>query len=117
MAKKILVEGVEVLIERILTETKANIFIKASKSPKIGSRLLFPDNYIAEILCKSDGIYKVEFSAPINEVICNIGSIPIPPYLNRDSKDIDNKRYQTILLKNMALLLPQPLDCILMRKC
>ena len=90
---------VEVLIERILTETKANIFIKASKSPKIGSRLLFPDNYIAEILCKSDGIYKVEFSAPINEVICNIGSIPIPPYLNRDSKDIDNKRYQTIFAK------------------
>ena len=90
---------VEVLIERILTETQANIFIKASKSPKIGSRLLFPDNYIAEILWKSDGIYKVQFSAPINEVICNIGSIPIPPYLNRDSKDIDKKRYQTIFAK------------------
>ena len=90
---------VEVLIERILTGTQANVFIKASKSPKIGSSLFFPKNYIAEILYKSGATYKVEFSVPINEVISNIGSIPIPPYLNRESKDIDKRRYQTIYAK------------------
>ena len=42
----------------------------------------------------------VEFSwadgAPFSKVLEICGSIPIPPYLNRDTEDIDLERYQTL---------------------
>ena len=42
----------------------------------------------------------VEFSwsngAPFSRVLEVCGSIPIPPYLNRDTEDIDMERYQTL---------------------
>lgn len=33
------------------------------------------------------------------QVLETLGRIPIPPYLNRDSEDIDNTRYQTVYAK------------------
>lgn len=42
----------------------------------------------------------VEFSwkdaSPFSRVLELCGSIPIPPYLNRETEDIDNERYQTL---------------------
>ena len=42
----------------------------------------------------------VEFSwkngAPFSKVLELCGSVPIPPYLNRDTEDIDLERYQTL---------------------
>ena len=42
----------------------------------------------------------VEFSwedgAPFSKVLEVCGSVPIPPYLNRDTEDIDLERYQTL---------------------
>jgi S-adenosylmethionine:tRNA ribosyltransferase-isomerase len=35
-----------------------------------------------------------------SEILEAFGNIPIPPYLNRNSEDIDNSRYQTIYSKN-----------------
>lgn len=34
------------------------------------------------------------------EVLEQLGNLPIPPYLNRESEDIDNARYQTIYAKH-----------------
>lgn len=34
------------------------------------------------------------------EILDHIGSIPIPPYLERESEEIDNERYQTIYSRN-----------------
>jgi len=34
------------------------------------------------------------------DIIENTGTIPIPPYLNRQSEEIDNKRYQTVYSKH-----------------
>ena len=45
----------------------------------------------------------VEFSwqggIPFSEVLETCGTIPIPPYLNRESEDIDQQRYQTLYAK------------------
>lgn len=45
----------------------------------------------------------VEFSwdnaAPFSQVLEVCGNIPIPPYLNRDTEDIDLERYQTLYAK------------------
>ena len=64
------------------------------------------DEIVAEMGLKADLIERqgetsiVEFSwdnvAPFSRVLEICGSIPIPPYLNRDTEDIDLERYQTL---------------------
>ena len=64
------------------------------------------DNDIAAMSLKADLVERcgetsvVEFSwadgAPFSRVLEICGSIPIPPYLNRDTESIDLERYQTL---------------------
>lgn len=64
------------------------------------------DEAIAKMALKADLVERdgetsvVEFSwadgAPFSKVLEVCGSIPIPPYLNRDTEDIDLERYQTL---------------------
>ena len=63
-------------------------------------------NEISDMNLKADLIERagetsvVEFSwdngAPFSKVLEVCGSIPIPPYLNRDTEDVDLERYQTL---------------------
>lgn len=64
------------------------------------------DAFIAALDLKADLIERdgetsvVEFSwsdgSPFSKVLEVCGNIPIPPYLNRDTEDIDLERYQTL---------------------
>ena len=64
------------------------------------------DEAITKMALKADLVERdgetsiVEFSwadgAPFSKVLEVCGSIPIPPYLNRDTEDIDLERYQTL---------------------
>ena len=44
---------------------------------------------------------RFEWTAPMTfgQLLEHLGRIPIPPYLNRDSEEIDNTRYQTVYSK------------------
>ena len=48
-----------------------------------------------------ESIIRFEWSAPLSfgELLEHLGRIPIPPYLNRDSEEIDYIRYQTVYSK------------------
>ena len=64
------------------------------------------DSEVSELRLKADLIERqgetsvVEFSwgncVPFSKVLEICGSVPIPPYLNRDTEDIDLERYQTL---------------------
>ena len=64
------------------------------------------DAVVADMALKADLVERhgetsiVEFSwsngAPFSKVLEVCGSIPIPPYLNRNTEDIDLERYQTL---------------------
>jgi S-adenosylmethionine:tRNA ribosyltransferase-isomerase len=53
--------------------------------------------YIAERGVR-EHVVRFEWSAPMNfgQLLEYLGRIPIPPYLNRESEEIDNTRYQTV---------------------
>ena len=53
--------------------------------------------YIAERGTR-EHLVRFEWSAPMTfgELLEYLGRIPIPPYLNRESEEIDNTRYQTV---------------------
>ena len=59
----------------------------------------------AEIIKRSGNIFTIKFSwqpaeFTFAEIIAKIGEIPIPPYLNRKSEEIDTNRYQTVYAEN-----------------
>ena len=60
-------------------------------------------NLKADLIERSGETSIVEFSwdngAPFSKVLEICGSIPIPPYLNRDTEDVDLERYQTLYAK------------------
>lgn len=57
-------------------------------------------NLRAELIERLGEISVVEFSwtdgAPFSRVLEVCGSVPIPPYLNRDTEELDLERYQTL---------------------
>ena len=57
-------------------------------------------NLTAELISRDDqtGLVRFRWSAdiPFSTVLERAGTIPIPPYLNRESEEIDRERYQTL---------------------
>ena len=65
----------------------------------------FKFKLFAEQIGEKDGEQIIKFSwdkkeISFGEILEITGLTPIPPYLNRDSEEIDNSRYQTIYSKN-----------------
>ncbi len=89
---------IEILIERILSKTKAIAQIKASKSPKPNTKLYLDHNIEITVLKRIDNFFELQFnnSNSIYDVLEKIGHIPLPPYIKRTDTKSDNERYQTV---------------------
>ena len=73
--------------------------IKASKRPRPGTRLLFDKGLSGEVLDFKDGIFTVKFYCDrrFEDLLYEIGHVPLPPYIQRDETDFDDKTaYQTV---------------------
>ncbi len=90
----------EVLIERIQDETTVLAQVRASKSPRDGSRLLFDHGVEASVLGRDDDFFVLAFSTPIKPYLEKYGEVPLPPYLKRASESADDERYQTVYAKD-----------------
>jgi len=90
----------EVLIERVQTATEALAHVRASKSPKPASRLIFEGGVVATVNGRDGEIFSLTFSEPVLSVLERYGEVPLPPYLNRDSESADDERYQTVYARD-----------------
>ena len=86
----------ELLIERIESERVALAHVRASKSPKPGSRLLLENGAEAVVVSRDDDLFLLEFSVEILSYLEEHGGVPLPPYLEREADDSDIERYQTV---------------------
>jgi S-adenosylmethionine:tRNA ribosyltransferase-isomerase len=93
---------VELLLERILGDHKARVQIRASKSPRSGTRIAIEcgtDPVAVTVGPIADGFYDLEFSSPVFEVLEAIGHTPLPPYIERPDGPADRDRYQTVFAR------------------
>jgi len=92
---------VEILIERLLSDTQALAMIKASRAPKIGSFVILENEQRAEIIDKFSGLYTLSFAGTaILDILNEVGHVPLPPYIERSDKKEDLSRYQTVYAQN-----------------
>lgn len=87
---------IELLIERIVSDTEAWAHIKASKAPKKDSALLFDDNVEATVIDRDDDLFKLAFSKSLMPFLIEHGHTPLPPYIERADTLQDQTRYQTV---------------------
>lgn len=89
---------IELLVERLLGERRALVHIRASKSPKPGSRLELPAGVQACIEERQGELFKVTFDCEgtLLDYLEQVGRIPLPPYIVREDEAEDSERYQTV---------------------
>lgn len=89
---------VEVLVERLMDLHRVMAHVRASKSPKPGSRLTLEECLEAEVLGREGDLFELRFAGaePILNLLERYGHIPLPPYIARSDADEDRDRYQTV---------------------
>ena len=89
---------VEVLIERIIDEHHVLAHVRASKSPKEGTRLLLEGSVEMEMVGRQDALFELRLlnPEPILEILEQYGHMPLPPYIDRPDEESDKERYQTV---------------------
>jgi S-adenosylmethionine:tRNA ribosyltransferase-isomerase len=87
---------VEILVERLLEPDVALAQVRASKSPRPGSRLRLEDALDVDVLGREGEFYRLRFSGDAAELIERHGRLPLPPYIERKAEAPDELRYQTV---------------------
>jgi S-adenosylmethionine:tRNA ribosyltransferase-isomerase len=92
---------VEVLIERVLDEHRVLAHVRASKSPKVGSKLILEGMVQVEMIARHDALFELSFlnDEPVLNLLEKFGHMPLPPYIDRPDEDSDKERYQTVYNK------------------
>lgn len=88
---------IELLIERVQDANTVLAHVRASKSPKPGSTLVFDERYQAQVLGREGELFQIRFDMDdIEAMLQDIGHMPLPPYIERNDEDEDQSRYQTV---------------------
>jgi S-adenosylmethionine:tRNA ribosyltransferase-isomerase len=86
----------ELLVERVLDEYEALVFIRASHAPRPGSRIVLADGVTVAVLARQDDLTRLRFPHPVLEMLEQFGRLPLPPYIVHAPTADDEARYQTV---------------------
>jgi S-adenosylmethionine:tRNA ribosyltransferase-isomerase len=95
---------VEVLIERVINQHIAYAHVRASRAPKVGSRLTLADAFEAEVTARHDDLFELRFLSEITifDLLEQYGALPLPPYITHEATEEDDERYQTVFAKHLG---------------
>ena len=91
---------IEVLILKDLGQDTWECLVKPGKNAKIGQVITFSEKLKCEVLdILDEGIRKIKFiyDGIFNEILDEIGAMPLPPYITEKLQD--KERYQTVYSK------------------
>ncbi|WP_048306171.1 tRNA preQ1(34) S-adenosylmethionine ribosyltransferase-isomerase QueA [Halomonas sp. PR-M31] len=89
---------VEMLLERPLDAHRGLAHIRASKSPKPGTELIFEGGIHAVVEGRREALFELRFlgETPLIDLLERHGHMPLPPYITREDELTDRERYQTV---------------------
>lgn len=100
---------IEIFLVRELENQIWETLARPARRLKIGKKIIFGENLVAEVLEKSEeGRIFVRFEAngDFDAILDEIGKTPLPPYIKRgeDSLDKDRERYQTVFAREKGAI-------------
>jgi S-adenosylmethionine:tRNA ribosyltransferase-isomerase len=98
---------IEVMIERIVDRHHAVAQIRASKSPKPGSRIILENAFSLTVTGRTGEqaeFFALELSddGDLYTLIEQHGHLPLPPYITHSAESDDETRYQTVYARNLG---------------
>ena len=94
---------VEILVERLTGTNQCLAHLKASKTPKAGSKITLSDADKKQLFTVTvegrEGdlfVLRSDATTPMASIMQSIGHMPLPPYIDRDDTVEDFSRYQTV---------------------
>ena len=96
---------IEVMIERIVDQRHAVAQIRASKSPKAGSRIILEGAFSLTITGRTgeqSEFFALELTSEgdLYALIEQYGHLPLPPYITHAAEVDDEARYQTVFARH-----------------
>lgn len=95
-------EIIEVLLTKQLEDDKWETLVKPGKKLKLGTKVIFKENVleaeVVDILSEGERIIKFKYTGIFNEILDELGTMPLPPYITEKLEDKD--MYQTVYCKN-----------------
>ena len=94
--------AIEMLVERVVDAQHVWAHIRASRAPKIGSRIMLAESIEAEVIGRDDDLFHVKFlgELPVLALLEQFGALPLPPYITHAADAEDEARYQTVYAKH-----------------
>ncbi len=88
---------VEVMVERTVSGDTVLAMVRASKAPKVGSRIIVGGVEI-QVVGRDGSLLELRFETKrgVQSFLEEQGHIPLPPYIHRSDEPQDAERYQTI---------------------
>ena len=95
---------IEVLLVKPLGDDVWETLVKPGRKMRIGEKVFFGQGQLeCEVLERGNfGIRRVRFNyrGNFDEIVDQLGHVPLPPYIARPAEPRDKARYQTIFAKN-----------------
>lgn len=93
--------AVEILIERVTGAHQATVQLGVSKKPREGNAIILGDGSIARVLGRDGEFFRLRFEStdPLERLLPRLGSMPLPPYIQREAGSLDEDRYQTVFAR------------------
>ena len=93
--------NIEVMVERILDEHEVLAQVRASKTPRRGSRLILAEYIEVTVLGRVGEFFHLRFEGdkPVGNLLEEFGQLPLPPYITHSADDEDGARYQTVFAR------------------
>ncbi|MCG7956093.1 MAG: tRNA preQ1(34) S-adenosylmethionine ribosyltransferase-isomerase QueA [Candidatus Thiodiazotropha endolucinida] len=95
---------VEVLIERVSEPGLALAQVRASKSPKINSKILLGEaGDRVDVIGREGEFFQLRaVDRDFHALMDQQGHMPLPPYITRRDEGVDESRYQTVYAEKMG---------------
>jgi S-adenosylmethionine:tRNA ribosyltransferase-isomerase len=87
---------VELLLERQQDERSGRFQLRASRSPKIDSKIFVDGGATATVTARAGDLFDLAFDRELLPYLQMHGSVPLPPYIDRAPDRSDAERYQTV---------------------
>lgn len=91
---------VEVLVERILDSNRVLAHVRASKTPKPGTRLILAESLEVQVLGRHHDLFELAFDQEVLGALDRHGHVPLPPYIEHADQPEDEQRYQTVYARH-----------------
>jgi S-adenosylmethionine:tRNA ribosyltransferase-isomerase len=93
---------VEIMLERLTSETRCIAQLRSGKSPRAGTRLVLENDAVVLVTGRQDSFFTLELAAGkgnLADQVKQTGHMPLPPYIQREDRPEDRERYQTVYAK------------------